>query len=371
MKRCSRLVTSVAAAALVAASACEVVKSENPLSPSIAGPIPGVEITPPRPLEPPTGRTFKPKEQPVTLTFENASTSGVRPLYYRLELAADAGFTSMLFTNPSLTPGGDGRTSLTLTDTLPTDRTYYWRVRAEDGANTGPFAAVTHFVVLAPVIIQPPGPLEPIGNGAVTTTTAVLRVANASRTGPAGPITYRFEVARDAGFTQLVAAANVGEQAGQTSWSTAVAYSTSYFWRVKASDPDESSPWSALVAFSTTAAPPAPTPGGSCGSTQPQGILECRRSQYGAHMSSGEVVAFLRGSASDINKAGTAGGPWGLLVKTGGLQCDGYSCDILCMGNGSSQVQRDVLLDSDGAQVPVWGAPMTGSQIAVRPCEAQ
>ena len=88
-------------------------------------------------------------------------------------------------------------------------------------------------------------------------------------------------------------------------------------------------------------------------------------------MSDGEVVAFLKGSARDINTAGTGGGRWGLLVKTGGSQCNGYSCDILCMGSGSSQVQRDVLSDSDGAQIPAWGSPMTGSAIIVRPCEIQ
>ena len=36
----------------LAASACETSKSANPLSPSVAGPIPGVEISAPKPLEP-------------------------------------------------------------------------------------------------------------------------------------------------------------------------------------------------------------------------------------------------------------------------------------------------------------------------------
>ena len=34
------------------AAACETSKSANPLSPSVAGPIPGVEITAPKPLSP-------------------------------------------------------------------------------------------------------------------------------------------------------------------------------------------------------------------------------------------------------------------------------------------------------------------------------
>ena len=72
-------------------------------------------------------------------------------------------------------------------------------------------------------------------------------------------------------------------------------------------------------------------------------------------MSHAQLVAFLRASARDINRAGTAGGPWGLLQKTSGANCNGYSCDILCLGNGSGQVQRDVLIDAEGSQIPLWG----------------
>ena len=87
-------------------------------------------------------------------------------------------------------------------------------------------------------------------------------------------------------------------------------------------------------------------------------------------MNADQLVAFLRASAKDINALGTEGAPWGVLVKTSGAQCNGYSCDILCLGNGPGQVQRDVLIDAEGAQEPVWGGPMSGGSIAVRPCEA-
>ena len=42
----------LALAPLVAATACTASKSANPLSPEIAGPIPGVEISAPKTLEP-------------------------------------------------------------------------------------------------------------------------------------------------------------------------------------------------------------------------------------------------------------------------------------------------------------------------------
>ena len=51
------------------------------------------------------------------------------------------------------------------------------------------------------------------------------------------------------------------------------------------------------------------------------------------------VVDFLAQSAKDLTAAGINGAPFGILVKPGGYNCNGYSCDILCAGNGSSQRQ--------------------------------
>ena len=46
----------------------------------------------------------------------------------------------------------------------------------------------------------------------------------------------------------------------------------------------------------------------------------------------------------------------------------GFSCDILCSGNGGSQRQWDVLSDAEGAQLPKWGEI---SPIINRPCQIQ
>lgn len=79
------------------------------------------------------------------------------------------------------------------------------------------------------------------------------------------------------------------------------------------------------------------------------------------------VVSFLRGVAARLNAAGFEGYPFGILVKTGGHNCAGYSCDIICSGQGSGQRQWDVLVDVGGTSDPIWQGPL--SQIAVRPCE--
>jgi hypothetical protein len=118
--------------------ACEASKSSTPLSPSVAGPIPGVQISAPKMLEPQTGSKISIEKQPVTLLIENAGSNGPRPLTYTFDIATDTGFSNKVFTREGIAQGDGGRTSLRMTDTLATGHTYYWRVRAEDGANTGP-----------------------------------------------------------------------------------------------------------------------------------------------------------------------------------------------------------------------------------------
>src|SRR5438309_7178423 len=92
----------------VAATACQATKSSNPLSPSVAGPIPGVNITAPKTLEP-SGWKIPVDQQPVTLLAENAATTGVRPLSYVFEVATDAGFTNKVFVREGVAPGDGGR----------------------------------------------------------------------------------------------------------------------------------------------------------------------------------------------------------------------------------------------------------------------
>jgi hypothetical protein len=85
-------------------------------------------------------------------------------------------------------------------------------------------------------------------------------------------------------------------------------------------------------------------------------------------MGGGEIVAFLRNVADSLNRNGIEGGRFGLLIKDSGNNCGGYSCDILCSGQGGGQRQWDVLIDSDGSQGAVW-AELDRSHIQVRTCE--
>src|SRR6478752_7983739 len=75
---------------------CEAAKSSNPTAPSVAGPIAGVNITAPRPLEPYAGSTLTFSNEPPTLLIENAGTSGNRALYLRIEVGADDAFKQIV-----------------------------------------------------------------------------------------------------------------------------------------------------------------------------------------------------------------------------------------------------------------------------------
>src|SRR5689334_16472152 len=101
--------------AIVVATGCAAEKSSNPLTPTVAGPIPGVDITAPRVLTP-TATKIPVDQQPVTLLAENASSSGVRPLTYLFEVATDTSFANKVFVREDVTPGDGGRTSLRLPD---------------------------------------------------------------------------------------------------------------------------------------------------------------------------------------------------------------------------------------------------------------
>ncbi len=369
---------SVAIVALTAALAgCETKKSSNPLSPSVAGPIPGVDITPPKLLEPAQGFKFKESQQPIRLLIENASSTGVRPLTYSFEVATDTGFTTKVFSRAGVPPGTGGRTSVQL-DRLEIGRLYYWRVRAEDGANTGPFATAG-FEIFPKPTINPPTAIAPVNNVMTASATPVLTVANSATAGPVGNMSYEFQIAADQAFAQLVSAGVVSEGAGQTSMASApLAGSQTFFWRTRVSDGETTSAWSATQAFRTpAAAPPPPSPGPTpppsgapCNSSNPQSIVACERAKFG-HMSPGQLVQFLRATASSLNRNGIGGGPFGLLRKGAGSSCNGYSCDIICAGQGSSQRQWDVLGDAEGAQDPGWNGPHTVPDIRIDVCEIQ
>ena len=262
----------VLCAVALSLTACEATKSSNPLSPTVAGPIPGVNITVPKPVDPTVGSQIAVNSQPVTLTVENASTSGVRPLSYLFEVATDSSFTNKVFTRDSVAPGDGGRTTLKLPDPLATGHTYYWRARAQDGANTGAYSTAVNFNVFTPIVINAPAPQAPAPNATLTTIRPVFTVTNATHSGPVGQITYQFELSDSAAFTKVIAVLNSPETASTTSVTSTVDLvpGVNYFWRARAADPTTTGPYSTPLGFVITlpvapVPPPAPPSGGGGG----------------------------------------------------------------------------------------------------------
>ncbi|MBM3750614.1 MAG: hypothetical protein FJW21_05460 [Acidimicrobiia bacterium] len=363
-------------AVLLVVGGCEQSKSSNPLSPLIAGPIAGVTISLPKSLEPGAGWKIEDRHQPLTLLMENPSSNSPRPFTLRLQIASDSGFGVVVHSVAGLEPGSNGRTSYRLPDKLAHGHTYHWRVRAEDGANSSDWSATTSFEILTPIVIGVPIPASPIGGGRITSRQPTLTVTNGLSSGPHAPLYYLFQLSTAASFGDSTASAETLQSSSGTTTMAVpspLPYDTQLYWRVRISDGANTGNWSATESFRTPLAPPPPPPtpgpgpvsGAPC-TGSPEQIVTCSRNRFAGQMSTDQILQFLELTARDLTSAGVNGAPFGMLVKTSGHQCNGYSCDILCSGNGSGQRQWDILGDAEGAQYPVW-VEITGPKV-VRQC---
>jgi hypothetical protein len=346
-----RWALTVALAAATAAG-CQVSKSSNPLSPSIAGPIEGVTIGRPNALEPGQDWQIFMRDQPLKLVFQNVTSSGVRPISYTVEIAGDAAFNSIVFKRTGVAAGSGGTTTLQLPDALATGRTYWWRVRAEDGANSSDYSAAKSFVAVEPVVLGTPVLNSPIGT--ITTTVPEFKITGGSRSGPAGKVTYLVQVANDQAFGSIAATFFPDETLPQTTIAQNYSFlnNKTYYWRVQARDTGDSqavSAWSSTQVFVTNQPPPPPPSGGgsggggpvgngnwqACGSTPGDTLVACVRNAV--YVTSTEANAF------DITKRVAwllRNQGYGLLIKNGGeniIQWQGHSFSIsrLAKPNGA------------------------------------
>ncbi len=252
-----------ACVAMLCLAGCETAKSSNPTAPSVAGPIPGVNITAPRALEPSAGSTLVFSNEPPTLLIENAGSSGARSIWLQLEVGTDSNFQQIVHQADQIALGGNGRTSYRLPAPLGAGYTYFWRTRAADGANTGPYSAVSSFSVVPPVVVDAPVAVSP--SGRITTNRPEFRATNGAISGTTG-VAYRFEVSAVGDFSNLMALVTVIPNGSGTTTMTMgeLPYSSTFYWRVRGSDGSVESPYSNTQTF-TTPDRPAPNPGGGGG----------------------------------------------------------------------------------------------------------
>jgi len=267
-KRTTQTVVSLVAATLLVV-ACETEHSSNPLSPNIAGPLAGITISAPTPVQPVDGQLLAVDSGPVTLTFQSAVSNSPRPFWHELQIAEDGEFERILRTFEEIASAEGGLViSVALAITLDPGSTYYWRARALDGANTGPYSNGVHFEIFMPVTITAPTLNLPADGATTQTKTPVLSVNNATVSGPASNTIYRFEISSTSSFASLTSSWSVAPSTGPI---TSVQVSgldsnLTYYWRVHVRATGRTGevvgPFSATRSFRTPfSAPPPPPPG--------------------------------------------------------------------------------------------------------------
>jgi hypothetical protein len=352
-----RTATAALCAALTFALAgCEAKKSSNPLSPSVAGPIAGVNITAPKLVDPAQGFKYKESQQPIKLVIENATSNGVRPVTYMFEVATDTDFNNKVYARSGVPAGESGRTSVQI-DRLDLGRAYYWRAKADDGANSSQFSSA-QFEVLPKPLLNAPGLVSPINNERVSSRKPTLTVNESSRNVAIGAVSYEFQIATDQAFSKIVATGVVPESGGQTTFTPGadLASDLQHFWRGRAGDGETTSAWAATQTFRTpvlVSPGPSPSPvpgnGGSCASNNGPAIVNCIAAKYPGYLVGGislgqrqANMSFLR---DRIIEAGKCGGlDLGQNLKRGGPD---LSIDFLAWRQPGGEMGVDLAFDYD------------------------
>jgi hypothetical protein len=361
MKRLFHSLVTIPALLTVLAG-CETLKSSNPTSPSVAGPIAGVTFTAPKPVDPGQGASIRIQDQPITLQVENSSTNSQRTVTYLFEVATDASFSNRVFNRDGIQPGTNGRTAVTLPDALASDRTYYWRAKAADGANASEYSAPAAFAVVNLAEIETPQPLYPIASVRTSTVKPEFSVRNAARTGPAGAVSYTFEISETVSFTAIVAVVTIPEQPLETKFTLAQSLKndTRYYWRARAFDPNVTGPWMDVQTFLTPAVvvvPPTPTPSPSPAKwpTNGQEVVSYATQRYPERLVAGVSGDQRRGNMEFIRdrmiEAGICGGmelAWNL--KRGGPE---RSIDFLAYRKSGTWIGVDIGQAYDDTSTPL------------------
>lgn len=202
----------------------------------------------------------------TTLVANNAVDPQGTALLYEFELYSDQGLTILVASQDNIPQGAGATTSWAVPVNLLENVRYYWRVRAEDQFTFGPYStpACDFFVNTVNEAPGVPRINTPAFGGQVNQLRPDLIIDNA--TDPDEDIlTYTFEVYGDPALSNLVASqTGVASGAGATTtWTvtTDLVEDTTYYWRARATDPDNlSGDWSQTGQFfvTTVNAPPEP-----------------------------------------------------------------------------------------------------------------
>ena len=224
---------AVAGGLALAASGC---KTSSPAQPSSTA-SGGTSIISPTPLTPANGTTVPYSSLPVKLTIANGTSTSGSPLTYTFEVGYDAAFGSKAATKSAVAEGTGGQTSTTV-DSLLANNTYYWHVRADGGGTTGVFSPTYQFKIGGQVTLGTPTAAAPANGAFVTVAGSVFSSNNVAKSGPVGPITYKFDISTSPTFVTLATTGTVPEGSGLTSFTPTITFTAgiTYYWRITAND---------------------------------------------------------------------------------------------------------------------------------------
>jgi hypothetical protein len=364
-KYVGRIPVVLLALGVIATTACEQIKSASPLSPSIAGPIAGVVITTPTPMVPASNIRIKDTEQPLTLAFKNPESNSQRPFTLTLQLALDSTFADLVFGQVGIQPSADGVTKFLMPNKLQGGRVYFWRIRADDGANSSDWSGPLAFEVLQPVVLGTPNPVSPISNERSSSETPTLRVRNGVSTGVYLPLKYNFQVSTNPSFNSMLANDWVAQDHEETRFRvpSSPGPDTVIYWRARVADDDgNQSQWSRTESYRTPLAntpPPggggSPLPPGNCASNSGPAIVQCIEAKYPDRTVAGVSehqrrvnMEFLR---DRIIEAGLCGGmDLGRNLKRGGPE---ISVDFLVWRSPNGDIGIDIGAAYDDTSIPL------------------
>jgi hypothetical protein len=145
---------------------------------------------------------------------------------YNVVLATDSGFTSIVLNDSTLTDS-----IRTLTNLSPLTK-YYWKVRAKDAAGWSTFSGPYNFKTFGvPTQVILSSPSNNATGQAINITFVWFKAANLTNE-PVPGFSYWFELATDAGFTNIVTRDSL--LTDTTKSVTGLNNITDYYWRVKA-----------------------------------------------------------------------------------------------------------------------------------------
>ena len=248
-----------------ALAACNVEKSSNPLSPSIADPNAGVStaltVGVPESVTPVSGAVTDTNQ--ATLVVNNAPVTGsVLSVAYKFEVAKDAGFATIVAT---ITVAAGTETTSTTTDDLDWNTTYYWRAQAIGQGTEEPVIGswsdgATFRTAPQPLLLGTPILVSPINGATASTNPPVFTVTNGSISRPVGTVTIFFHIATDPSVSNVIAVFETPMSNTDTTSGSSGTLPTDalLYWRVFAGDGTTVSTWTEAQSFRTPV-PPTPT----------------------------------------------------------------------------------------------------------------